>query len=220
MKISESKLRKIIRKVLKEQMISIVRNDYEDVEDINILANYALRNDMQGALKDPDLQYYIDKNEMGYLVDDSWGWLKHVGDEERHNMPAPEGWDLKKVTQFFKDFENEAYSAYSKKSKTASDHAPNLPERTALGSAFTMGPLLPEDIQHITYQARRKGGKINWIMLEDDGGELGHMSTGIDASDAKQYQTDLDKIIKVLEDNGATGRKKRKPVKHTPPIYD
>ena len=110
MKITKKKLRHVIKEALiaeQTQMISIIKNDYEDVEDINILANYALNNDMQGALADPELKYYIDKNEVSYLIDDSHSWLKHVGNEERYGMPAPKGWNLKKVQQFFKDFESE-----------------------------------------------------------------------------------------------------------------
>ena len=82
MKITEVKLRRFIRKALikeSQAMLDIVTSPYEDVEDINILANYALRDDMQGALKDKELQHYIDKNEAEMLVEESKDWIKHVG---------------------------------------------------------------------------------------------------------------------------------------------
>lgn len=196
-------------------MLSIVRNDYEDVEDINILANYALRDDMQGALRDPDLQHYIDKNEMGYLVDDSWGWLKHVGDEDSYNMPAPEGWDLKKVSQFFKDFEDEAYSVFSKKEKGDHTSLPAKKERETIGQALTQQYVMPDEIKEIEFQIRRKGGQVNNINIEND-----NMTTNISSQAAKQNGVTFDDIIKTLRGGGAKERKQQKPVKHTPPMYD
>ena len=50
--IKTSTLRKLIRESLlreNQEIIDIVTNPYEDVTDINILANYALRDDMPGA---------------------------------------------------------------------------------------------------------------------------------------------------------------------------
>ena len=91
MRVTKRQLRQIIKEevhraalILSEnKMLDIITNPYEPVEDINILANYALRDDMQGALKDPALKYYIDKNEASMLVDDSRSWIDLVGDEKQ-----------------------------------------------------------------------------------------------------------------------------------------
>ena len=222
MKITNSKLRKVIREALtltETKMIDIIVNEYESVEDFNILANYALNNDMQGALADPELQYYIEKNEAGNLVDDAMTWLPHVGDDE-WGMPAPAGWDFNKIKKFTKDFENAAYLVYDKKSKAASKSAPNNAERKAIGAVFTFDDILPKEIKSITYQVRRKGGKPRNIQMEDHDGMLGNMYTNIDVEEAQRYGTTLDKIIKVLEDNGARLRKKQKSGKRTTPYYD
>ena len=219
--VSAVTLRKVIREaLLREQaeMIDIVTNPYEDVDDINILANYALRDDMQGALKDKELQYYIDKNEAAGLVDESMGWLKHVGDEQ-YEMPAPEGWDLDKVYTFFSKFEDEAYKVYSKKAKAASAAAPNRAERKAIGLAFTYDDVGEDEIASITFQLRRRGGKVVNINMEDDG-DLGNMTTGMSSEFAAGYGTTLDKVEKTLRDGGAKERKKRKPVKRSMPYYD
>ena len=51
--IRKSTLRKLIRESLlreSQEIIDIVTNPYESVEHINALANYALRDDMQGCL--------------------------------------------------------------------------------------------------------------------------------------------------------------------------
>ena len=107
-------LKALIREMVisENKMLDIITNPYEDVDDVNILANYAHNDDMQGALKDKELQYYINNNEAGMLVDDSKGWLHLVGDEKQMG-PAPEGWDLDKVYDFIADFEDEAYKAFS-----------------------------------------------------------------------------------------------------------
>ena len=114
MKITRRQLRKIIKEslLLEAEMLPIIVNEYEDVEDYNILANYAHRNDMQGALQDPTLQHYIKNNEVAWLVDDSYGWLKHVGKE--NEQPAPEGWDLDKIYDFVKRFQDTAWKEYQK----------------------------------------------------------------------------------------------------------
>ena len=222
MKITEVKLRRFIRKALikeSQEMLDIVTSPYEDVEDINILANYALRDDMQGALKDKELKYYIDKNEAAMLVDDSMGWLKHVGNEQ-YEMPAPEGWDLDKVYTFFSKFEDEAYKAYSKKAAAASAAAPNRAERKAIGRAFTYDDVSEDEIAYITFQLRRKGGKVVNINMEDHDSRLGNMTTGMSSEFAAGYGTTLDKVEKTLRDGGAKERKKRKPVKRSMPYYD
>ena len=130
--IRESTLRKIIRNSLllnEAEMLPIVVNSYEDVEDINRLANYALNDDMQGALKDPELKYYIEKNEAQYLVDDSKGWLHLVGDEKQMG-PAPEGWNLDDVYSFIEEFEDEAYEIFSQKEKGEHGSLPAKKERS------------------------------------------------------------------------------------------
>jgi len=215
MKITKRQLRRIIKEsILREsaKMIDIITNDHEDVEDFNILANYALNNDMQGAMTDPELKYYIDKNEVSYLVDDARGWFPRVG---TGNMPAPPGWDLNKVNQFMNAFEDEAYNSFNK--KEAGDHGtlPAKKEREIIGQAFTKYYMLPDEIKDLEFQVRRKGGKPSNINIENDN-QIGN----IRAEDAMKQGLTLDDIIKVLRDSGAKERGKQRPVKHTPPMYD
>jgi len=216
-RITKKRLRRLIREslVIESKMLDIVTNPYEDVDDINVLANYAHRNDMQGALKDPTLQYYIKNNEAQFLVDDSYGWLKHVGKEDQGEPPAPEGWNLDKVYDFVKRFEDEAFKVFSQ--KQSGDHAnlPNKVEREIIGNALTVSYVMPDEIKGLEFQIRRRGGKPSNINIEDDS-----MVSNIRAEDAERKGLTLDDIIKVLQDNGAKERKKRAPIKHTPPMYD
>jgi hypothetical protein len=217
MRISKKQIRGIIKKSMlsERKMLDIVVSKYDSAaEDINILANYALRDDMQGALNDPDLQYYIDKNEAGLLVDDSYGFLKYVGNED-YGPPAPEGWNLDDVYDFVKEFEDEAYRVFINKEK--GDHAglPNKVEREIIGNALTQSYVMPDEIKDIEFQIRRKGGKPMNINIEDD-----RIASNINHEEATRHGLTLDDIAKVLRDGGAKERKKQKPVKRTPPVYD
>ena len=54
MKITRRQLRKIIKEslLLEAEMLPIMVNPYEDLDTMNRVANYALTNDIQGALAD------------------------------------------------------------------------------------------------------------------------------------------------------------------------
>jgi hypothetical protein len=163
-------------------------------------------------MTDPELKYYIDKNEVSYLVDDARGWFPRVG---AGKTPAPPGWDLNKVNQFMEAFEDEAYSSFSKKEQGDHGSLPAKKEREIIGQALGQRYVMPDEIKELEFQVRRKGGKSSGINIEDD-----NTVSNIRAEDATQQGLTLDDIIKVLRDSGAKERGKQKPVKHTPPMYD
>jgi hypothetical protein len=216
--ITKQQLRRLLREQVllsESEMLDIVTNPYEDVTDINILANYALRDDMQGALKDKEMQHYIENNEAMYLVDDSYGWLKHVGDEDAYDMPAPEGWDLDKIYAFFKKFEDEAYKVFSQKEKGEHNSLPAKKERELIGNALTMSYVMPDDIKGIEFQVRRSKGKITNINIENS-----DIVSNLNHEEVTRAGFTMDDIIDVLRGGGAKERKKQRPIKHTPPMYD
>ena len=221
MRITERKLRHIIREsILSEQkMLDIITSPYEDVEVFNILANYALNDDIQGALKDPQIKPYVDSNDMSALIDQSHNYIPHVG-KPKSGMDAPPGWNPDAVDKFLQKLEGEAYNVYSRQSKSASSAAGNQSERKALAAAFTMSDMLPEDIKSITYQTRMKGGKLASISLEDHDRSLGNMTTDVKDDTAKQYGTTLDDILKALEAGGAKQRKRRQSSQRSSSYYD
>lgn len=59
MKITRRQLRKIIKEslLLEAEMLPIMVNPYEDLDTMNRVANYALTNDIQGALADEMVNY-------------------------------------------------------------------------------------------------------------------------------------------------------------------
>ena len=156
MKISEHRLRKIIRvSLLREQqeMQDIITNPYEDVEDYNRLANYALNNDIKGALADPELKYYIDNNEMGWVADEAGGWFEQVGSAT--DLPAPEGWDSKKAYKFLRDLEDAAWKVYDKQAQAAIKGDPDKEFLEFLGNQWT-SMIEPNDLEGIKWKEYKK----------------------------------------------------------------
>jgi hypothetical protein len=225
MKISKRQLRRIIKEeILREQgeMLKIISNSHSpETEIFNKIANYALNNDIQGALADSD----VNTDDLYYDLDDMRPWVKRVGGEENwmgDDAVVPENWDAKAVYNFMDELENTWYDARMKKDKQELQSSPNRAELEAIGGNQHM--ILDKDLEHLTYQPRKKGGKIVAIMIEDnegpDGFPMGNATFTMDEDWAKQYGTTLDKVINVLDQAGSTHRKKQKSVKHTPPMYD
>lgn len=218
MKVTRKQLRNIIREsiLVEAEMLDIVVNEYEDVKDINILANYALRNDMQGALKDPELQYYIEKNEAMYLTDEGMGWLKNVGKEE-YDMPTPEGWDLNKVVKFFKDFEDAAYREYDKMATKAINTDPDKEFLEFLGNQWS-SMIEPSDLADIKWKEYKKYIRLTPPRSISHGtGEI-----NISKEDIKSlYSGAYEDFTDFLTDRTGGDAGKRKPYKKSPtPYYD
>jgi len=219
-RIKKSTLERIIREtLLKEEMLKIISNPHSpETEVFNRIANYALNNDIQGALADSE----VNTPDLDLDIDSMGEWVNRVGEENWMSDDAivPDNWDPDIVWDFMEDLERAWYDQNRAQASQTSASAPDLPEREALAGAFTTTVILPDEIPSITYQIRRKGGQPNVIQLEDNDDSLGNMATSIDTRWARQHGTTLDKIISVLEKGGAQLRKKRKPIKHVPPMYD
>jgi hypothetical protein len=210
MRITRRQLRRIIKEeLLREQQELIPFISDPDSGWENKLANYAHVGDVQAALADDD----INTPDLDLYIDDFKGpmrWIEHPD------------WNKQKALNFLRDLESAWYDEQSKKDKQALASSPNKTELEAIGGNLHM--ILDKDLPYLTYQPRRKGGKIVAIMIEDDEGPegfpMGNSTTTMDEKWAKQYGTTLDKVMAVLDQAGATHRKKRKPIKHTPPMYD
>ena len=214
MLISRGRLRDLIKEsILKEEMIPIIVNPYEDLDTMNRVANYALTNDIKGALADDHVNY----ENLDLDLDEMRGWVKRVGEENwmSDNAVVPDNWDANKVHQFMEDLENAWYDHRGQKMDADHKAGSNVKEREIIGSALTVSYVSPEEIKGITFQIRRKGGNPSNINLETDT-QLGN----IRAEDATRAGFTLDDIIDVLRNNGAKERKKQKPIRHTPPLYD
>jgi len=218
MRVTKRQLKRIVREsLLKEELLPLITSDYEDVGFFNRLANYALTNDIQGALTEPDMQ-----TEDGYLqIEDAREWFENVAAEWEGpgGGPAPTEWDEDAAYKFLDKLEDAWYNDQRKRDAAAHSAAPNQKERKAVGSVFTAGPILPDDIPYINYQVHNRKGRV-FLRLTDQDHRLGNMEVVMDEQDAQSSGTTLQAVMDALEQGGAKLVKKRKPIKYTPPLYD
>ena len=215
MKITKYQLRKIIRESLlvEKKMQDIIVNQYEDVEDYNILANYALNNDIKGALADPELKYYIDKNEMGWVADEAGGWFEQVGSAT--DLPAPEGWDSKKAYKFLRDLEDAAWKVYDKQAKAAIKGDPDKEFLEFLGNQWT-SMIEPSDMEDIKWKEYKKYVRLTPPSSISHGvGEINISKEDINSLYPGAYPDFMDFLS--TRAGGDAGR--RKPYKKSPPPY-
>ena len=196
-------------------MQDIIVNSYEDVEDYNILANYALTNDIQGALADPAIKYYVDKNEIGWIADEAGGWFETVGEYEEE--PAPEGWDSDKAYQFLRDLEDAAWKVYNKQAKGAIAGDPDKEFLKFLANEFT-SMIEPNDLAGIKWKEYKKYVRLTPPPSISHGvGEINISKEDIKGLYPGAYEDFTDFLT--TRTGGQLGR--RKPYKRSPaPYYD
>tara|TARA_A100001011_G_C14069135_1_gene739487 strand:- start:170 stop:841 length:672 start_codon:yes stop_codon:yes gene_type:complete len=223
MKIRKSHLRRLIREAIKEslllesEMLPIMVNPYEDLDTMNRVANYALTNNIQGALADENVNY----ENLDMDLDAMNGWVQYVGKDDGHfsqDAVVPDNWDLNKVYKFMRDLESAWMDQQGAASDSKHQSDPGVKEREVIGNALTMNYIDFDDIKKITYQIRRKGGKPSNINIEyNDGGiDFGNIS----ADQVQRAGLSMADIEAILSSGGAKQRRKRAPVRHTPSMYD
>ena len=215
MKVTKKQLRNIIKEsILAEgEMQDIIVNSYEDVEDYNVLANYALANDIQGALADPTIKHYVDKNEMGWFADDAITWFEMVGEDEY--MPAPEGWDSDKAHKFLKDIESAAWKVYQKQEDAAIAADPDKEFLEFLGNQWTSS-ISPDDMKGIKWKEYKRYIRLKPPPSISHGvGEI-HI-TKEDTDNLYPGAWEDFKDFLTTRSGGQLGR--RKPYRRSPPPY-
>jgi len=211
----KNRLKNIIKESLlvEKKMQDIIVNSYEDVEDYNILANYALNNDIKGALADPTLRHYIEKNEMGWVADEAGGWFEKVGEWEE--MPAPEGWDRDKAYKFLTDLENASWKEYDKMAQKAIADDPDKEFLEFLGNRWT-SMIEPSDMEDIKWKEYKKYIRLKPPRSISHGvGEI-HI-TKEDTENLYPGAWEDFKDFLATRAGGQLGR--RKPYKKSPPPY-
>jgi len=216
MKITKRQLRRIIREalLLEIEMLPILVNPYEDLDTMNRVANYAMTNDIQGALADE----MVNNENLDLELDEMRGWVRSVGQGDDHfsdEAVVPDNWNLNAVYAFMDDLETAWVKSQGKSADAEHAASPDAEEREVIGLGLQYDYVLPKDIKGITYQVRRRGGQPSNINIEDEN-TVGNIS----ADRAGDYGLTLDDIIAVLKNGGAQERKKQKSVQSSPQIYD
>ncbi len=220
MKITRKQLRKIIKEslLLEAEMLPIIVNEYEDVELYNILANYALNNDIEGALADPEIKPYVEKNEVGWISDEAGGWFENVGQEGYEDeMPAPEGWNRDAAYQFLTDLEDAAWKVYDKQATAAIAGDPDKEFLEFLGNQFT-SMIEPNDMEGIKWKEYKKYVRLKPPPSISHGvGEISISKESINSLYSGAYEDFIDFLT--TRAGGQLGR--RAPYKKSPPpMYD
>ena len=217
MRITRKQLRKVIKEALlveERKMLPIMVNAYEDLEVMNRIANYALTNDIKGALADTTVNY----EDLDLDLDSMQGWVDKVGKDDgsfTKGSVVPDNWDPDAVYDFMEDLEEAWGNDQGSKAYASHLSAPNVEEREVIGQGLSYSYASPEEIKGMEFQIRRKNGKPSNINIEDDD-TIGNITV----DQAQQAGFTLDDIAAVLIGNGAKERKKQKSIKHTPPMYD
>ncbi len=214
MKITRKNLRKVIREALLPEAMQSWEERQAEMAAWEKKLREALPDDLTNLNKS-DMEklakVYIDEfgldNADGFYEEDRW----QLGDWGVSSN------DLEEIYYTISD-------AQSKEHQKEVDASPHKKELQAIGGD-SYGAVAPREVEYLTYQPIRRGGKVVAFEIEDSETEwgtmpLGHSTFVVDEKWAKQYGTTVDKIIKVLEKGGATLRKKRKPIKRTTPYYD
>jgi hypothetical protein len=206
MKTTKNKLRKIIREQVQSWAEREAEMDAWDQKLVAVLPPDPEGRDLDQKEIEAIAKLYIDEHgdSADLALDDDRGSLKKLGVLS----------SLRNIFNAISDMQDQMRSSRV-------DASPNKNELAALGKA---GVLEDRDLEYITYQPRRKGGNIAFIQIEDNeapwGMPLGNSTFMIDDRDARSNGTSIDKILSVLEQGGATLRKKGKSVKHVSPYYD
>ena len=107
MKITRRQIRGLIKEAIlvEAEMLKIMDNPYEDLSVYNRIANYALTNDIAGAMADPE----VNTDELYWELDEMRGGsMKRCSDDSdafTDDAVVPDNWDADAVYDFMEDLE-------------------------------------------------------------------------------------------------------------------
>ena len=212
MRVTKRQLRQMIRESLlvEAEMQDLIVSDYEDVDVFNRIANYALTNDIAGALADPE----VNTDELYYDLDAIRPWIKRVGDVEWMGPDAvtPEGWNPTAVFKFMKDLNDAWHDESAKKDAAAIAADPDKAWLEIMSKAWGES-ITPDDLKTLGWKRYK-----NYIRLSPPQS----ISHGVD--EVHVTNDDLDGKRKGFEEfltrRAGKTLKNRKIYRSPPPMYD
>jgi hypothetical protein len=219
MKIRKSQLRRIIRESLlvETEMLKIMDNPYEDLSVYNRIANYALTNDIAGAMADPE----VNSDELYWELDEMRGWVDRVGDDSDNwfadDAVVPDNWDADAVYDFMGDLERAWHKDQAKKDHAAVAADPDKDWLKFLASQFT-SVIVPNDLESLGWKEYKRYVRLSPPESISHGvGEI-HI-TNDDFSSGHSPGT-REEFVEFLTKRAGKPLKKRKIYRSPPPIYD
>ena len=197
------------------EMLTIISNPHEDLDVFNRIANYALTNDIAGAMADPE----VNTKELYWELDEMRPWVDRVGGKEQWMDDAvvvPDNWDADAVYDFMGDLENAWHQDQEQKDKAAIAADPDKDWLEFIGNQFT-SIITPDDLETLGWKEYKRYIRLSPPnSISHAMGEI-HITNDDIASYAPGAREDF---VAFLEERGGQALKKRKIYRSPPPIYD
>ena len=219
MKITRHQLRRIIRESLlvETEMLKIMDNQYEDLSTYNRIANYALTNDIAGAMADPE----VNTDELYWELDEMQGWVDHVGDEDGHwfaeDAVVPDNWDADAVYAFMKDLEAAWHKDQATKDHAAVAADPDKDWLKFMANEF-QSVIVPNDLESLGWKEYKKYIRLSPPESISHAMDEIHI-TNDDLSGGHSPGT-REEFVEFLTNRAGKTLKKRKIYRSPPPLYD
>lgn len=215
--VTQNQLRRIIREALlvEVEMLKIMDNPYEDLSTYNRIANYALTNDIAGAIADPE----VNTDELYWELDEMRGWVEYVGEDDGHfsdDVVTPPNWDLDKVYDFMGDLENAWHKDQSQKDDAAIAADPDKAWLKFMGDKF-ISTITPKDLETLGWKEYKRYVRLSPPQSISHGvGEI-HITNDEFGSGSPGTR---EEFVEFLTNRAGQTLKKRKIYRSPPPLYD
>ena len=215
---TESTLRRYIRaKLLKEEMLKIIANTHSpETETFNRIANYALTNDIQGAMADPE----VNTDELYWELDEMRPWVKRVGGKEKwceDDCVVPDNWDADAVYDFMGDLESAWHKDQATKDHAAVAADPDKDWLKFLANEFS-SVIVPNDLESLGWKEYKRYIRLSPPSSISHAVDEIHI-TNDDLSSGHSPGTRQD-FVDFLTNRAGKTLKKRKIYRSPPPLYD
>jgi hypothetical protein len=201
---------------LNEEMLKIMDNPYEDLSVYNRIANYALTNDIQGAMADPE----VNTDELYWEIDEMRPWVKRVGDDSddwfADDAVVPDGWNADKVYNFMGDLENAWHKDQEQKDAAAIAADPDKDWLKFMGNEWT-STVTPDDLETLGWKEYKKYIRLSPpASMSHAVGEI-HIAN----QEIEDYAPGTrEEFVEFLTKRAGKTLKKRKIYRSPPPLYD
>jgi hypothetical protein len=218
MKVTKIQLRRIIKESLltEAEMLKIISNQYSpETETFNRIANYALNNDIAGAMADPE----VNTDELYWEIDEMRPWVSRVGSSEEwcaDDCVVPDGWDADAVYDFMEDLEHAWHQDQAKKDRAAVAGDPDKDWLEFLEDEWTT-TITPKDLETLGWKEYKRYIRLSPPSSIDHAvGEI-HVVNDAFLQDAPGTR---EEFVEFLTKRAGKTLKKRKIYRSPPPLYD
>ena len=202
--------------ILKEEMLKIIANTHSpETEIFNRIANYALTNDIAGAMADKE----VNTDELYWELDEMRPWVNRVGGKEQwcdDDCVVPDNWDAEAVYDFMEDLERAWHDDQAKKDHAAIAADPDKGWLEFMGDEWS-STITPNDLETLGWKEYKKYIRLSPPASISHGmGEIHITNDDIESHSPGTRQDFVDFLTK----RAGKTLKKRKIYKSPPPLYD